>query len=103
MSFSANGTLSGTPTTAGTYTFVIRLESGGYWDELDVQLEVITPQNYSEMVTVQGGTLPLGSELAGQQVLTFQIGKYEVTWGEWKSVRDCQKGRALILDICSIQ
>ena len=39
-------------------------------------------------VTVPGGTLPQGSELAGQTVATFQIGKYEVTWGEWKSVRD---------------
>jgi formylglycine-generating enzyme required for sulfatase activity len=43
MSFSANGTLSGTPTTAGTYTFVIRLESGGYWDEVEVELEVVAP------------------------------------------------------------
>jgi hypothetical protein len=41
MSFSANGTLSGTPTTAGTYTFVIRLESGAYWDEVEVELEVV--------------------------------------------------------------
>jgi len=41
-----------------------------------------------DMVTVQGGTLPQGSELAGQKVGTFQIGKYEVTWGEWKTVRD---------------
>jgi len=38
--------------------------------------------------TVAGGTLPQGSGLAGQQVSTFQIGKYEVTWGEWKEVRD---------------
>ena len=41
-----------------------------------------------EMVTVQGGTLPTGSQLAGQTVSTFEIGKYEVTWGEWKAVRD---------------
>jgi formylglycine-generating enzyme required for sulfatase activity len=26
--------------------------------------------------------------LAGQNVATFQIGKYEVSWGEWKAVRD---------------
>ena len=36
---------------------------------------------------VQGGTLPQGSGLAGQTVATFQIGKYEVTWGQWKEVR----------------
>jgi formylglycine-generating enzyme required for sulfatase activity len=47
MSFSANGTLSGTPTTAGTYTFVIRLESGGYWDEVEVELEVVAPTDIS--------------------------------------------------------
>ena len=41
MSFSANGTLSGTPNTAGTYTFVIRVESGGYWDEIEVEVKVI--------------------------------------------------------------
>ena len=40
------------------------------------------------MVTVGGGTLPQSSGLAGQQVSSFQIGKYEVTWGEWKAVRD---------------
>jgi formylglycine-generating enzyme required for sulfatase activity len=40
------------------------------------------------MVTVQGGTLPQNSALAGQKVQAFQIGKLEVTWGEWKTVRD---------------
>ena len=42
----------------------------------------------ADMVTVTGGTLPQTSGLAGQVVAAFQIGKYEVTWGEWKSVRD---------------
>ncbi|MCX6973942.1 MAG: SUMF1/EgtB/PvdO family nonheme iron enzyme [Verrucomicrobia bacterium] len=40
------------------------------------------------MVSVEGGTLPAGSELAGQPVANFKMGKYEVTWGEWKEVRD---------------
>ena len=40
------------------------------------------------MVYVKGGALPEGSELAGQVVGDFQIGKYEVTWAEWKVVRD---------------
>jgi hypothetical protein len=39
------------------------------------------------MVNVQGGNLPAGSELAGQVVSDFQIGKYEVTWSEWQEVR----------------
>jgi formylglycine-generating enzyme required for sulfatase activity len=43
--------------------------------------------NLKNMVAVQGGTLPQGSSLAGQSVGTFEIGKFEVTWGEWKTVR----------------
>jgi sulfatase modifying factor 1 len=40
------------------------------------------------LIKVQGGKLPAGSELAGTSVASFQIGKYEVTWAEWKEVRD---------------
>jgi formylglycine-generating enzyme required for sulfatase activity len=43
--------------------------------------------NLKNMVAVQGGTLPQGSSLAGQSVGSFEIGKFEVTWGEWKEVR----------------
>jgi len=39
------------------------------------------------MILVAGGTLPAGSEFAGQVVLDFRIGRCEVTWGEWKVVR----------------
>jgi len=39
------------------------------------------------MVTVQGGTMPSPSELAGQSVATFAIAKYEITWDEWQIVR----------------
>ena len=44
--------------------------------------------DYSDMITVVGGTLPASSSLGNQTVATFQIGKCEVTWGEWKTVRD---------------
>lgn len=37
------------------------------------------------MVTVQGGTLAMS--MGTRTVDTFQIGKYEVTWGEWTAVR----------------
>jgi formylglycine-generating enzyme required for sulfatase activity len=40
------------------------------------------------MVLVEGGRLPRSSELAGQKVATFEIGKHEVTWDEWQAVRD---------------
>ena len=42
----------------------------------------------SSMIPVQGGKLPSTSELGNQTVGNFQIGKYEVTWGLWKRVRD---------------
>ncbi|MBJ7392207.1 MAG: formylglycine-generating enzyme family protein [Chthoniobacterales bacterium] len=45
------------------------------------------PAPGAEMVLVQGGNLPSYSELSGQSVATFAIGKYEVTWDEWQSVR----------------
>jgi hypothetical protein len=41
----------------------------------------------ADMVTVQGGTLPQSSQLAGQTIATFEIGKFEVTWVEWQEVR----------------
>ena len=40
------------------------------------------------MITVEGGILPQNSEIAGTSVAKFQIGRTEVTYGEWKSVRD---------------
>jgi sulfatase modifying factor 1 len=46
------------------------------------------PSPVPAMITVQGGTLPESSQLAGVAVSTFQIGKYEVTWDEWQEVRD---------------
>ncbi len=39
------------------------------------------------MILVKGGALPSGSPLAGQSVQDFQIGKYEVQWGEFQAVR----------------
>jgi formylglycine-generating enzyme required for sulfatase activity len=40
------------------------------------------------MVSVQGGTFPQDSLLAGTTVSSFEIGKYEVTWGQWQEVRN---------------
>ena len=51
-----------------------------------------TASTAAGMVSVPGGTLPNGSELKGQVVGDFQIGKTEVTWGEWKIVRDWAVG-----------
>jgi sulfatase modifying factor 1 len=48
--------------------------------------------NSTAMVTVEGGNLRAGtlatnSTSASVPVATFQIGKYEVTWDEWKELR----------------
>jgi formylglycine-generating enzyme required for sulfatase activity len=45
------------------------------------------------MVLVKGGTLPSSSGLSGQAVGDFWVGKYEVTWGEWKAVREWGVGK----------
>ena len=55
-----------------------------------------------EMIFVQGGKIPQGSELAGQEVATFQIGKHEVTWGLWKEVRDWAVGNTKGYDLADV-
>jgi len=49
-------------------------------------LALLAPSN--PMVSVQGGTLPKTSELAGAKVADFQIGMYPVTMEEWQGVRN---------------
>jgi formylglycine-generating enzyme required for sulfatase activity len=46
------------------------------------------PLAQDDMVLVKGGTLPDASELAGKSVKSFYIGRTEVTWLEWKQVRN---------------
>lgn len=53
-------------------------------DELAVLGLLQKDPNY---VTVEGGTLPASSNLAGTVVSSFIIGKFEVTWDQWQEVR----------------
>ena len=46
------------------------------------------PLTKDDMVLVEGGTLPDSSELAGKSVKTFYTGRTEMTWLEWKKVRN---------------
>ena len=46
------------------------------------------PAAKDDMVLVEGGTMPDVSELAGKSVKSFYIGRTEVTWLEWKKVRN---------------
>jgi sulfatase modifying factor 1 len=41
-----------------------------------------------DMVLVESGTLPDESDLAGKSVQSFYIGRTEVTWLEWKKVKN---------------
>lgn len=52
-------------------------------------VETVEESHSPEMMVVEGGTLSTSNELDGTEVSTFSIGKYEVTWGEWKFVREC--------------
>ncbi len=71
---------------SGTYTVTL---SNGF-GSVKSDPVVFNRSDYSwwAMVSVMGGTLPAGSDLAGQTVGDFRIGKYEVTLGQWNSVRD---------------
>lgn len=44
-------------------------------------------RDFTAMVWVEGGSLPAGEFLDELSVATFLIGKYEVSWGEWRRVR----------------
>lgn len=39
------------------------------------------------MISVEGGTWPADSGISPQSVVAFQLGKYEVTWSEWREVQ----------------
>jgi formylglycine-generating enzyme required for sulfatase activity len=69
----------------------------GYEDfataEPNIGFRVARNRNFSAMVLVKGGTLPSSSGLSGQVVGDFWIGKCEVTWGEWKAVREWGAGK----------
>ena len=81
------------PTNAWTIPVPYALEARSSVDvsqvvDVLVTAGLMSPDFNPAMIAVAGGTLPQSSELAGQVVTSFEIGKYEVTWGEWKEVRD---------------
>jgi sulfatase modifying factor 1 len=72
-----------TATAAGTYSVVVTNTAGS------VTSSGAVISALPAMVLVKGGTLPQQSAfVAGQVVGDFSIGNYEVTWGEWKAVRE---------------
>jgi sulfatase modifying factor 1 len=51
------------------------------------RLNADVPAYYPDMIKVAGGALPADSWAGAQSVDAFYIGKYEVQWSEWQSVR----------------
>ena len=84
-----SGKIVGTPTTAGNYTFTLNVtDSQSPQQTAERVFTLFVESNYTDMVNVPRGNLPSTSGLGNQTVESFQIGRCEVTWGEWKSVRD---------------
>ena len=68
---------------SGTYAVTV---TNGFSSVTSAAVQI--KEEAAKMVVVLGGTLPKASGLAGQVVGDFQIGKYEVTWAEWKRVQE---------------
>jgi formylglycine-generating enzyme required for sulfatase activity len=85
-----SGKIIGTPTAAGTYTFTLNVtDSQSPQQTAERVFTLVVESNFkADMVNVPRGNLPNTSGLGNQTVESFQIGRSEVTWGEWKEVRD---------------
>jgi formylglycine-generating enzyme required for sulfatase activity len=90
LALSVNGTEESTRTRLLAVPYALKAKESADAQALRQELVAagLLPGNATtNMITVQGGTLPPSSELSGTVVTTFQIGKYEVTWDEWQEVR----------------
>jgi formylglycine-generating enzyme required for sulfatase activity len=73
---------------SGTYTVVVSNEFASVTSgSLQLSVPPMTPSPSGTFALVTGGTLPASSPLGAVPVDTFYIGKTEVTWGEWQTVR----------------
>lgn len=73
------------PTGTGSYEVVATLDDPIYEGSASGTLVVDDP---ARLDLVPGGDLPALSALGAIEVKTFSLGRYEVTWGLWKQVRD---------------
>jgi hypothetical protein len=73
------------PTGTGAYAVVATLDDPIYEGSVEGVLVVDDP---TRLDLVPGGSLPALSALGSIDVPTFAMGRYEVTWGLWKQVRD---------------
>lgn len=73
------------PVATGSYAVVATLDDPIYEGSVGGTLVVDDP---ARLDLVPGGSLPALSALGAIEVATFSLGRYEVTWGLWKQVRD---------------
>ncbi|MBL9160907.1 MAG: SUMF1/EgtB/PvdO family nonheme iron enzyme [Verrucomicrobiales bacterium] len=73
------------PVAAGRYAVVATVNDALYDGTAQATYVLDDP---GVLIRVPGGNLPQRSSLGPLQVETFEIGRYEVTWGFWKTVRD---------------
>jgi formylglycine-generating enzyme required for sulfatase activity len=73
----------------------IAKHGGVLWVEGSVEVEEAIGRHRElyPLVEVVGGRLPEGSELEGEVVGDFRIGKYPVTFREWRRVVEWSEGR----------
>jgi sulfatase modifying factor 1 len=91
LALSVNGTEESTRTRLLAVAYALRAK-----ESADAQMAIdalvgagLMTRNFSpDMIVVHGGVLPETSGLAGTAVGSFQIGKYEVTVGEWNEVAE---------------
>jgi len=83
---STTGLINGTPAAVGNFTVTLSATNSGGTGNATLALAISQPA--AGMISITGGTLPQGSELAGTPVAEFQIGRYEVSLAEWQEVRD---------------
>ena len=87
LALSVNGTEESTRTRLLAVPYALKSADAQALRQELVAAGLLLSNATTNMVTVGGGTLPQSSGLSGQIVSTFHIGKYEVSWGEWKEVR----------------
>lgn len=73
------------PTGSGSYTVAAIIDDPIYEGSTTGTLVVEDP---ARLDLVPGGESPALSALGAIEVKTFSMGRYEVTWGLWKQVRD---------------
>ena len=81
------GLITGTPERHGLYNITYQV-TDACGNKVSKNGTLTIDEVDSDMVTVLSGTLPESSGLGNQTVATFQIARYETTWGKWKAVRD---------------